>query len=151
MCRESLERDGGGVKLAVRTEGGANDVQQVSDHGDEAARSAPEADAEDRGKPGRGRPRDVLRGQTAGPVDPRPEKLHAEAEVCSVSGMEYRDNRRRSAGIGRRREQGFAPERRLAERHAVWVCKNCCSDRASWWGCDACGSDDVEMLSDQEN
>ena len=60
---------------------GANDVQRFSDCGEEAARTAPEAHAEGRGQPGRGCPRDVLGREAAGPVDPRPEELHAEAEA----------------------------------------------------------------------
>ena len=65
--------------------------------------------------------------------------------------MEYRDSRRKSAGIGRRQKEGYAPERRLIDQYAVWVCNECCSDQANWWGCGACGSEDVEKLSAQED
>lgn len=45
---------------------------------------------------------------------------------------------------------GFAPENRLAERQAVYVCTECCSDQADWGGCRACGSENVEILTDDD-
>lgn len=62
--------------------------------------------------------------------------------------MEFRDSRRRSARLGRMRQEGFAPEKRLVERKELLVCSACWSEDVEWSGCRACGSEDLEMMPD---